>query len=243
MQKVFKYQPAENVIMNNIPDIKQLLFSPREFFNSIYDDEDYLRPWLTIVIPSLIYYFVAHLLTISRDVILSPAAGLFGVIGAVFGLIFFVPSVLAAPFVGAGIIHLGAMILGVRDSFIKTFKVVCYGGIVGLIYNLISQILSLPLPFIAMNLGESLSSMLIVFSPFLILIIIATIHQFYVQIQGLSLYYNVSKLRAFFSIILIPAILLFLVASIVFLIIGLIYGFSATGNFVSELPNMLPFDI
>lgn len=228
--------------MQNLPDLKKIFFSPREFFNSISNENDFLQPWLIVVIASVIYYVIIQLLSITKTFLVNPSLGMFSIMFAFLGLVIFVPVMLAAPFIGAGVVYLGALILGVRDTFIKTFKVMCYGGIVGLIYNLIIQLLSLPSSIVVPeNAGIFTPSMLLFTGLIVIIALAGLVHQFYIEIHGLSLYFNISKIRAFFSIILIPLAFLIIVALFILLIWVLIQGNTMmTGNFVADLPNMVP---
>lgn len=216
--------------MGDLPDLKKVFYSPREFFHSIRRDTDYIKPWLVFVVASIIYSIIVHIMELLQ------ATGVLAIVGAVIGFILSVVAALVGPFIGAGMIHLGALILGVRDRFIKTFKVVCYGGLISLAYSLLGLIISLPLYLFSGTEGVQamdMSPLLFAYMVALFLVIlIGIVHQFYAEVHGLALYFAISKIRAFFSIILVPLGLMLFFVLMLILILGLI-GTLAPGSLVS----------
>lgn len=226
--------------------ISGMLMRPLEFYKSIEKDNDFVKPMLYFAVTSIIVYIFGFLIYIPLGVT-NPLETIFSFFFAVVLLPFSIGYMFAAPFVSAGIAHLGLMILGVRTEYIKTFKPISYSGIPGAAYSLF--VICLSIVFYAVfpiTDEERLVAMLStgavwIFVGFIIIMIfIAVIRKIHVLITetiGIAYYHNISRLKAFLGLILIPTILTILMLFIIGLFIGLLISFVSSS--VGDVTGMV----
>ena len=208
--------------MDAIEKIRMIFFEPSVFFRSVKNEKRYL--------PILMYFAVAYILSSFVSLIfelrdiksgaLGQFAGLIFVLVALFMLFFVVIIAFAAPFIGAGISHLGIMIVGGAGKFFDTFKASTYASVLSPLYAIILGIIGYFNPF---NLNAPIWADLWNFYSFLwiAVAIASTVHIFYIECVGLSMYHKISKIRALAAILIIPIAML-VILGIFILIIALI---------------------
>jgi len=210
--------------MDTIEKIRMIFFEPSVFFKSVRNEKRYL--------PILMYFAVAYILSSLVSLIFefrdikAGASGrfegmIFGLI-AVFMLIFVVIIAFAAPFIGAGISHLGIMIVGGAGRFFDTFKASTYASVLSPLYAIILEIIGYLNPF---NLNAPVWADLWNTYTFLwITIAIASaIHIFYIECVGLSMYHKISKIRALVAILLIPIAMLVILGIFILIIAPILF--------------------
>ena len=208
--------------MDAIEKIRMIFFEPSVFFRSVKNEKRYL--------PILMYFAVAYILSSFVSLIfelrdiksgaLGQFAGLIFVLVALFMLFFVVIIAFAAPFIGAGISHLGIMIVGGAGKYFDTFKASTYASVLSPLYAIILGIIGYFNPF---NLNAPIWTDLWNFYSFLwiAVAIASTVHILYIECVGLSMYHKISKIRALAAILLIPIAML-VILGIFILIIALI---------------------
>ncbi|MBU0706682.1 YIP1 family protein [Patescibacteria group bacterium] len=148
--------------------LKNSLLHPTAFFSEIAKGDNFASPILYALVNSAILIFVSalfsyavkfHLLPTVGMKLTSPsvASGFFAGPGALAIAIFIIPFVVVGYFITAALFHMGLYIVGgVKQSFIATFRVVCYstgaqlfaiipflGGIVAGIWMLVLHMIGL----------------------------------------------------------------------------------------------------
>ena len=126
--------------MDPIEKLRMIFLEPTSFFSKVKNEKKYL--------PILAYFFAAYILSS----LVSFIFGLgdfksdfmkFGVSSAfipvmIFFMVLFVLIIsFAAPFIGAGISHLGIMIVGGAGKFFDTFKASTYASVLSPFYAII----------------------------------------------------------------------------------------------------------
>ncbi len=233
--------------------LRWILFYPKSFFKEVEDETDYLKPLLFFAI----LYIIVSVFGLVLD---SITTFIFGGAMEIFSHLIFIPVSLVligiiaftAPFVSAAITSLGLMILKVKVDFQKTFKVVAYASVVGLFYSLIYHIVFFLFSFIFPGIAVAtqsftISGILIV--SFLVLsilfFVVSFIHVVVTEVIGLVHEYQITKLRAFFSIILVPLLtlaFLFLIGIILLIVIVVIsqYAFADSSFFTGMITSAIP---
>lgn len=210
--------------MDAIEKIRMIFFEPANFFRQVKNEKKYF--------PILMYFFVAYILSsfVSfifefRDIQSNASAsgqltGIILILTLAFMLVFVVIIAFAAPFIGAGISHLGIMILGGMGKFFDTFKASTYASVLSPLYAIILEVIGYLNPF---NLNKPVWADFWNSYTFLwIAVAIASmIHVIYIECAGLSLYHKISKIRALAAVLLIPIVML-VILGIFILIFALI---------------------
>ena len=164
----------------------------------------------------------------------------------------------ATPFVSSAIIHLGVLIFRGKEGFFNTFKPITYSGIIPLIYSIILAIVLAPIFIILLpGIIDGFASVLAQYptgaipegaisqdlaSQLAVLIVVSVIagfiigllsfiHMLYAAVVGISHYQKLSKVKAFFSIIIVP-ILLGVVLLIFFLLMFILLIAVSSGSSV-----------
>jgi len=210
--------------------LESLLFKPDKFISSIEKEKDYSKPlffYIKIAVFSIILEIVLSLAILAvRKTLDSSAVNLLS--SAIFSLVL----AFALPFLLALIVHLGVLILRGKQGFFNTYKPIAYSLPITASYGILSliiiTILAVTIPASSPLLSGDPSNLDItqIFANkgFLIsmiislgISIISIIHSLYFQVKALSNFQKISKLRAFFSIILIPLVLLIIIVLIILL--------------------------
>jgi len=201
--------------MDTIKKLRMIFLEPTSFFRQVKNEKGYL--------PILLYFFAAYILSSLVSFIFDfgdfkanmMKTAPFIPITAFFLILFVLIIAFAAPFIGAGISHLGIMIVGGAGKFFDTFKASTYASVLSPFYAIILEIIGYFNPF---NLKNPVWPDFFNVYTFLwiIIAIISTVHIFYVECTGLSQYHKISKTRALVAILIIPIILF------IILIIGIL---------------------
>ena len=211
--------------------LKKLFFHPAHFFSSVEKDKDYSKImffYVKMMIISSIISLISSitLLIVQNNLKLAIFASL--ILGAAvsIGLAFLVP------FVIAGIIHLGVLIFRGKQGYYNTYKPIAYSLVITVIYTVISTIVSLILNLIhpitntadltnpALLLQDK--NVILMLAIYLTILVLSLIHSLIFQAIGVSKFQKISKLRAFFAIILTVIIVIIIAILIMAVIISYI---------------------
>ena len=212
--------------MDPIEKVRMIFFEPANFFKNVKNEKNYL--------PILMYFFAVYILStlvslifefkdIKEDLMKSSQfASVIFIVVVIFMLLFVVLIAFAAPFIGAGISHLGIMIVGGAGKFFDTFKASTYASVLSPLYAIVLTIIGYLDPF---NINNPVwSDFLNVYTFLWIAVAIAsTIHIFYIECTGLSQYHKISKIRALVAILLIPVAMIVILMIIIILAIVLMF--------------------
>ena len=195
--------------MDPIEKLRMIFLEPTSFFRKVKNEKKYL--------PILAYFFAAYILSslvsfifglgdFKADFMKSGGTSVFIPIMMIFLILFVLIISFAAPFIGAGISHLGIMIVGGAGKFFDTFKASTYASVLSPFYAIILEVIGYFNPF---NMNNPVWPDFLNVYTFLWIIIAITsvVHIFYVECTGLSQYHRISKTRAFVAILIIPIIL------------------------------------
>lgn len=215
---------------SQIEKVKNLFFKPSQFFETIIDENRYL--------PILMYYVIIYLISQVINITFSLPSMIAGlspfetILSSFINLLWAVAFAYAVPFIASAFNHLGVLIVGGRKGFFNTFKPITYAMVIGVIYSiiltLIMPVLNWISPFDVNALAEG--TLALENSPTLHMAVISVIlaiwliHYFYAAVIGVSKFQEVSKLRAFIAVFIVPIAVLFILATIFFFFI---YGIIA----------------
>lgn len=195
--------------------LKKLFFHPKKFFDSVEKDKDYSKIiffYVKIVVFSAVLSLIFSLINsgISAVTIFNTVTILITNIGLAFLI----------PFVAAGITHLGVLIFRGRQKYFNTYKPVAYTLAIASVYSILSSVINFivtlasPVDITALSANPELmlqnQTVIISLIVFLVIFLISFIHVLIAQVIGISKFQKISKLRAFFAVILIPLIILIL---------------------------------
>jgi hypothetical protein len=230
-----------------VDKLKLLFFSPTAFFRSVADEKNYFPILLFFAVTAIILSVVQSVFSIIAAIKYGAImlAISFGV--TVFTLIVTAVFVWIAPFIGAGITHLGILIVGGKNGYFNTFKPVTYSSIIGLFYALLNSIVSttyaLMMP--AITVPTATYQTIPAFSIMgisIVIGIIGFIHTLYVEVTGISMFHNMSKGRALVGALLIPLIIVAAVIGLVFVAFASYFGVLNPNGTIPEkcvFPTML----
>ena len=204
--------------MDAIEKIRMIFFEPTSFFKQVKNEKKYF--------PILMYFFAAYMLSsfvslifefndLKADFIKSrQITEIFFVFVLILILLFVIIIAFAAPFIGAGISHLGIMIVGGLGKFFDTFKASTYASVLSPLYAIILIGIGYFSPF---NLNNPLwADFLNTYTLLWIIIaIISTVHIFYVECTGLSQYHKISKIRSLVAVLIIPILMIVILIFII----------------------------
>ncbi len=218
-----------------LPSLKKLFFHPTKFFSSVEKDKDYSKVmffYVKMTVVATIVSFVCSLILLSVQNKIA-GAGIFNLLtsGIVsIGFAFLIPFIISF------IVHIGVLIFKGRKGYFSTYKSITYPLTITLIYGIFSTIIvniigiTSPVsisqeqlttnPELILQEPGFIASMVIAF----IILLISLIHSLTVQVIGIAKFQKMSKLRAFFAIIVIPLILI---------IIGIIFLYYYTQSLMS----------
>ncbi|MBU3913494.1 MAG: YIP1 family protein [Nanoarchaeota archaeon] len=217
--------------MTYLSELKKLFFHPKQFFSSVDKDKDYSKIMffyvkiaiisaILSIIVSLIVLIIQNNLTLldSISLVINAAIGI--------GMAFLIPFIIAA------LVHLGVLIFRGRQGYYNTYKPITYSLVIAAVYGVIltaiSAILSMLTPISQVDMTDPTlllqnKNILISIAITLTILTLSFIHSLVVQVIGVSKFQKMSKIRAFFSIILIPiiiAILVLIIGSYIFSILS-----------------------
>ena len=212
---------------------KLLFLNSKGFFKTVQKETSYwtvLKFYVVFIVASQIISVLFNLPIFLKNNLLL-FAGIYGLIGAII-LSF------AVPFIMAGIVHLGVLILKGKNGYFNTFKPITYAMSISAFYNLISSIINGVYGWFNPISVESLVSGLAQIEQSLIIMIIGTIigavsliHVLYAEISGIGFYQGLTRTKALLAAILVPVVFL--------IIIAFLFGFGAI--FSSSMFSALQF--
>ena len=124
----------------------------------------------------------------------------------------------AVPFIAAGVVHLGVLMFKGKKDYYTTFKPIAYSLFISIIYGslatLVYEIINtfLPAPIIV----ESISEIMPHFVSGVVIGVIGMIHVLYTQTIGISYYHQLSKIKAFLAVIIVPLIVVLFFSILMF---------------------------
>mgnify|MGYP001587401973 CR=1 FL=1 len=196
------YIKQNNCLIMCFQKIKTLLVNPAKFFKDVSKEKGYwtvLKFYVPVYLAALVIQILASIPIYYGTPLfkVSILTGLLGIIAAFVG-----------PFIGTFFVNLGVLIVGGRKGFFNTFKAVTYGTLVVVGYGVLSSIISLLL-FLMKLEGNPASVMLMT-----VISIIGVGHMLIASSIGVSIYHSISRIKAFFGIILVPLVILVLLVII-----------------------------
>lgn len=208
----------------------ELLFvSPGRFFSSMKHEKTYIQPLLSFAILYVLYAFFANILFL----VFRAAEGMLASALVVFPgrLILDTMAAFALPFFASALVHLGLVFLQKDVKFFHTFRAVTYSGVIVIVYLFFMQLLNLIFLIIGINKHLPQGILAFIYGGIIVLLfLIAIVHHLTAEITGLAMYHNITQIKAFLGIILVPLILSILGAII--LASGTAVIFSITGMFL-----------
>lgn len=208
--------------------LKSLFFSPKKFLGSVEKEKDYKSPLFFYVKVSLIALAIGFL------ILILPALFELGFtydwayysLNALFNSLISLGFAFIAPFISAGVIHLGVLIFGGRQGYYNSFKPITYVGSISRVYEVLLGLLALVFAlFVQYGLVTadilSLSPGQIAFIVLMgIVYLVMFFHIVYAQIVGIAKYQKLSNWRAALGVFFVPLILLIIAAISVWLYIS-----------------------
>lgn len=207
--------------------VKKILFQPSSFFKSVEQDTDYSKImffYVKMAIAAAIVSLICSLIVLSVQNNLAGA----GILSLIINGIISIGLAFLVPFVASFIVQIGVWIFRGKQGYYNTYKAVTYPLTIVLIYGILSTII---VSIIGIALPSSLTQDQLTSNPALIfqetgflvslivalgILLISLIHTLCIQVVGVARFQKMSKLRAFFSIILIPLIIIIIVFIILF---------------------------
>ncbi|MBS3121421.1 YIP1 family protein [Candidatus Woesearchaeota archaeon] len=187
---------------------KLLFTNPSVFYNSVKSETDVFPIILKYVIFMAVLQVIMFLVGIYGDL----REGAYMVLFSFIIMILSITFSFIMPFFSSGITHLGVLMFGGKQPFFNTFKTITYSMFLAAVYNFVSLIIIEILNIILNPTFETITDMMPQLIVAGIIGLIGLVHVFYTEIIGLGIYQQLTKLKAFFAIIIIPlAILLFIV--------------------------------
>lgn len=177
--------------------LKKLFIGPTKFFKDASKEKDY---W-TVLKFFVVVYATATLIQILVSIPIYLSLPEFNIlthgltailVGAIYAFV--------GPFIVSAIMHLGILIVSGRKSFFNTFKTATYGTLVIIGYGLITSIVTII--FFLLDIYNAVANVIIILP-----LLTGVVHMLITQSIGASMYHSISRIRAFFGIILIPLIL------------------------------------
>lgn len=203
--------------------LKKLFYHPKSFFSEVEKEKSYSEIIFFYVKISLIAIILEFIFSLTAIIIRNTAdlGTATSIVYLVLNSILSLGFAFALPFVYTAIVHLGILIFRGKQGFFNTYKPVTYAATIGIVYNLITIIIagfvgiinSPDIQNLASMTPEMLwqntgfSTLMIIYG---IIMIFSLIHMLYAGIISISKFQKMSKLKAFFSIILIPLIIMIL---------------------------------
>ena len=189
--------------------LKKLFVDPVRFFKDVSKEKDY---W-TVLKFFVVTYLAATLIQILASILIYYGAPDFNLLDFILRILLFsVGYAFLGPFIVSAIAHLGILIVGGKKGFFNTFKALTYGILVVVGYGLISLIVSAIIVVSNVSISLVLASIIV-----WIILLTGSIHMLITQSIGVSAYHSISRIRAFFGIILIPILLI-----ILFVVLGIL---------------------
>jgi len=211
--------------------LKFLFFHPKRFFNSIPVKKEsryakiiffYVIIASAVILLNLIFSIINSIVTLGgQELVLS-------LIWSVFTAFMNLGLAFIIPFFTSAIIHLGVLIFRGKQGYFNTYKPAVYSSAIGQVYNLVIGFLfGIIFLFFLRNIDlqdptvlASNPLLLYIGIGYLAIFLISFIHILYSCIIGVAKFQKMTKLRAFFSVIIIPLIILILFIALFILAIG-----------------------
>jgi hypothetical protein len=206
--------------------LKKLFFHPKKFFDSVEKDRNYSKIMFFYVKASVIAAIVSLVCSLILLSFQNKLAGA-GVFSLITSAVIGVGMAFLIPFIASFIVHIGVWIFRGKQGYFNTYKVIAYSLAIALIYGIFSTII---VSIIGITNPVSISQESLAANPALIfqekgyiasiavsliIFLVSLIHSLAVQVIGISRFQKMSKLRAFFAIIIIPLVLLIIGISII----------------------------
>jgi len=201
--------------------MKQILTNPTQFFEAVAEEQSYVRPWMMF---SISYVVIALISFALNAVIYATQNSILYVITASLSLFISVALGFALPFIAAGLSHLGLLMFGARQGFFNTFKPMTYTGLIYIVYMIPATIIGAVVGIVGIYSEVSIFVMPIFAFLNYGIMILAIIHVLIVDTIGVAKFQQISYVRSFFGIVLIPFILLIGLIVVGVILMALVFG-------------------
>lgn len=198
--------------------LKKLFFHPKKFLDDVEKDKDYSKIMFFYVKASILAAIVSFICSL---VILSSqnSLAISGVFSLLLNSIVSIGLAFLIPFIISFITHVGVWIFKGKQGYFNTYKATAYSITIVLIYGILSTII---ISITGITNPVSITQEQLTLNPelifqetgyvaslviSLIILLVSLIHSLAVQIMGIAKFQKMSKLKAFFAIIIMPLIL------------------------------------
>ena len=206
--------------------LKRLFFHPKEFFKTVENEKEYSKIlffYIKIALISIILnLLISVIIILARPSVTSTAVA---VLQQFFSSLIALGTAFLTPFVAAGLIHLGVLIVGGKKGYFNTFKPTTYALSITIMYGILSVILmgiiALVAPANTLDQAEILQNPAVIVSMviYLLIFLISFIHFVIAQIIGSSKFQEISKIKAFLAL-LAAGIIIALIIVLIFILFG-----------------------
>jgi len=213
--------------------LKKLFYHPKMFFKDVEKEKGYSGIMFFYVLIAAFALIIKFMLdSLVGAYTLQGVALVTGVVQFFLALIFGIGLAFAVPYIVSVIAHLGVLIFRGKQGYFNTYKPAVYSSAVSQVYAAIVAFVGLVFTLLFFKGAFDIQNIVwnaqsIVYVSLIIAIeVISFIHVLCIQVIGISKYQKMSKLRAFFSAVIIPGILIIIIALI------LAYYISVTGTVI-----------
>lgn len=206
--------PAQQKPMGVLQKFKLVLVHPGRFFDAVKGEQGYEPPVKFYLLLLLIDIVVMNAIMLFAASVFAPLSGIDTGLGISTLLLYLVSDIVIAnlsvvlsiigTFIGAGLMHVLALIFGARRGYQNTYKAMIYSAAP-------SIFVWLALGLLLVNVWVAVAAMAAVY-----------IWVMALQIKGLSRFHEISALRAFLIVFTPILVVLVLVGFLLFFMIGLL---------------------
>jgi hypothetical protein len=176
--------------MNLFQRIRGIIVEPKTYFASIQKEDDILRPWIFFAIMSGLAY---ALMMPGMVLYYQSTIGLNYIFTMVWFLIIYFIG-LGGIFVGAGIFHLFFMIVGTKERYVQTFKLLSYTSLLGVIFAPFTVLMASPFTIL----------------PYMLISVAYMAYYVVIEVFAGMALHKLSVLRVLTAVLFIPMIIAFL---------------------------------
>jgi hypothetical protein len=179
--------------------LKKLFLEPSKFFKDVAKEKKY---W-DILKVFLFVYLIASAIQIIISIIVSGSVMNAQVATFIMStLVVAIVASLVMPFVVSFLAHLGILILRGKKGYFNTFKAITYGGLIWIVYNILSTLISGIISLTNPSNGPVVGLVVGAIS------IVGFVHALIIQAMGVSKFHSISSGKALLGIILVPLMII-----------------------------------
>tara|TARA_Y100000034_G_C6853921_1_gene387764 strand:- start:520 stop:1179 length:660 start_codon:yes stop_codon:yes gene_type:complete len=191
---------------------KLLFKEPDKFYKSVSKETGYVG----ILKFFVVFYVGVNVISIILNLPSLLSNGIL-LLGALGGLIGAVIAGIIMPFVVSGIVHLGVIVFKGTQGYYNTFKAVTYAFAISFFYSIISTVITSvyhwfnPIDLLNPSLGVAEIQPLWITIIAGVIGIVSLIHVLKTEVKGVSLFQKMEMKKAWFAVILVPAVIFVLI--------------------------------